>query len=99
MTGYHKFGQSCTELLTLSFAGLAAGSVSTGLIHATPGLMKSFKSSTLSMADISLSGARGAAERGSCGPRLWWWFEQRLFAENICRAGKAPMWWCTEARW
>ena len=30
---------------TLSVCGFAAGKVSTGLIHATPGEMKSFKSS------------------------------------------------------
>ena len=38
--------------LTLEFIGLAAGSVSTGLMHATPGEMKSFKSSADRMADI-----------------------------------------------
>lgn len=38
-------------MLTLSFCGLA-GSVSTGLMHATPGDMKSFSVSTDRMADI-----------------------------------------------
>jgi hypothetical protein len=72
MTGQYKLEQDYKELPTLAFAGLAAGSVSTGLIHATPGLMKSFRSSALSMADISSSGAPGAVEQRSCSPRLWW---------------------------
>jgi len=37
---------------TVSAFGLAAGRVSTGLIHATPGDIKSFKSSAERMADI-----------------------------------------------
>ena len=50
--------------LTFSFCGFA-GSVSTGLIQATPGDMKSFNVSTDRMADILESGklrARRAAE-------------------------------------
>lgn len=38
--------------LTLALVGLAAGRVSTGLMQATPGEMKSFRSSADRMADI-----------------------------------------------
>jgi len=39
-------------VLTLSGRDLAAGRVSTGLMQATPGLMKSFRSSADRIADI-----------------------------------------------
>lgn len=38
--------------LTLALEGLATGKVSTGLMQATPGEMKSFRSSADRMADI-----------------------------------------------
>ena len=39
---------------TLNSSGACFGSVSTGLMHATPGEMKSFRSSVDKMADILL---------------------------------------------
>jgi hypothetical protein len=50
-------------ILTLSARGLAAGNVSTGLMHATPGDMKSFKSSAerIALMFAFLANARRAA--------------------------------------
>lgn len=45
-------------ILTFSFEGFAAGSVSTGLMHATPGDIKSFRSSAERMA--LMEGVEGA---------------------------------------
>jgi hypothetical protein len=48
------------EILTRSDDGFAGGKVSTGLMHATPGDMKSFKSSAESIALIFLGCERDA---------------------------------------
>jgi hypothetical protein len=47
--------------LTFSVAGLAAGKVSTGLMHATPGEIKSLRSSALRMALIVMDAHAGSA--------------------------------------
>jgi len=55
--------------LTFSSLGLAAGSVSTGLMHATPGEMKSFRSSAERMADIATPASARRTVDSSCrGP-------------------------------
>ena len=60
-----------TELLTDSVDGFAAGSVSTGLIHATPGDIKSFRSSAERIALMIVdTSARCAALSWNCGTKF-----------------------------